>query len=247
MLFSRKKIKTCWIYKNTVFPNFEKHKVSWNLCLVFIIDFESCILGSFHTVTFLRKEFRSERAAAGLGPSGLTTDRCFSTCLTACMQHKALPHQPHLKPKDSPNPFRMVNRRRPPQKNKQKSDEKYGLPVFLAAHGRHRHGIFDLHNLFQNAKSLTSSYEPSCWEICQCWSFWACPPSEKENNTKLQNNRMFWRSWWLMYVTWSKYSYHSTLPRGEDFHKSNIWVLIIFNQVNLKVWVTTALSHIIKF
>ena len=37
--FSVKKIKTCWIYKNTVFTNWEKYEVSWNFCLVFIIDF----------------------------------------------------------------------------------------------------------------------------------------------------------------------------------------------------------------
>ena len=34
-----KKIKTCWIYKNTVFTNWEKYEVSWNFCLVFIIYF----------------------------------------------------------------------------------------------------------------------------------------------------------------------------------------------------------------
>lgn len=41
----------------------------------------------------------------------------FNLSLTACMKHKAQPPQPHLKPKDSPNPFKMANRR-PPQKNK---------------------------------------------------------------------------------------------------------------------------------
>ena len=34
-----KKIKTCWIHKNTVFANWEKYEVSWNFCLVFIVDF----------------------------------------------------------------------------------------------------------------------------------------------------------------------------------------------------------------
>ena len=33
------KIKTCWISKNNVFANWGKYKVSWNLYLVFIIDF----------------------------------------------------------------------------------------------------------------------------------------------------------------------------------------------------------------
>ena len=37
--FLVKKIRTCWIYKNTVFANWGKYKVSWNFCLVFIIDF----------------------------------------------------------------------------------------------------------------------------------------------------------------------------------------------------------------
>ena len=37
--FLVKKIKTCWTYKHTVFANWEKYKVSWNVCLVFIIDF----------------------------------------------------------------------------------------------------------------------------------------------------------------------------------------------------------------
>ena len=39
LLFFIEKIKTCWIYKNTVFANWEKYEVSWNFCLVFIIDF----------------------------------------------------------------------------------------------------------------------------------------------------------------------------------------------------------------
>ena len=38
-IFVWKKIKTCWIYKNTVLANWEKYEVSWNFCLVFIIDF----------------------------------------------------------------------------------------------------------------------------------------------------------------------------------------------------------------
>ena len=38
-IFLMKKIKTCWIYKNTVFTNWEKYEVSWKFCLVFIIDF----------------------------------------------------------------------------------------------------------------------------------------------------------------------------------------------------------------
>ena len=45
--------------------------MSWNLCLVFITDFQSCIPGTFDTVTSLRKGFHRERAVAGLGPSGL--------------------------------------------------------------------------------------------------------------------------------------------------------------------------------
>ena len=45
--------------------------MSQNFCLVFIIDFYSCIPGSFDTVTSLHMGFCSERAAAGLGPSGL--------------------------------------------------------------------------------------------------------------------------------------------------------------------------------
>ena len=45
----KKKKKTCWIYKNTVFTNWEKDEVSWNFCLVIIIDLKkkSCIPGSF--------------------------------------------------------------------------------------------------------------------------------------------------------------------------------------------------------
>ena len=39
LLFLIKKIKTCWIYKNTLFANWEKYKVSVSFCLVFIIDF----------------------------------------------------------------------------------------------------------------------------------------------------------------------------------------------------------------
>ena len=39
LLFFSEKFKTCWIYKNTVFANREKYEVSWNFCLVFIIDF----------------------------------------------------------------------------------------------------------------------------------------------------------------------------------------------------------------
>ena len=34
-----KKIKTHSIYKNTVYANWGKYEVSWNFCLVFIIDF----------------------------------------------------------------------------------------------------------------------------------------------------------------------------------------------------------------
>ena len=37
--FLWKKIKTCWIYKNTVFANWEKYEVSQNFIFVFIIDF----------------------------------------------------------------------------------------------------------------------------------------------------------------------------------------------------------------
>ena len=39
LLFLSEKIKTCWIYKNTIFANWEKYKVSWNFWFVFIIDF----------------------------------------------------------------------------------------------------------------------------------------------------------------------------------------------------------------
>ena len=70
-----KKIKTCWIHKNNVFANWEKYKASWKFDLVFIIDFKSCIPGSFHTVTSLRMGFYRERAAAGLRPSGLNHNR----------------------------------------------------------------------------------------------------------------------------------------------------------------------------
>ena len=38
-IFLWKKIKTCWIYNNTVFANWGKYEVSWNFCLVFIVDF----------------------------------------------------------------------------------------------------------------------------------------------------------------------------------------------------------------
>ena len=41
-----------------------------------IINFLSCIPGSFDTVTSLCKGFRSERAAAGPGPCGLTCIMC---------------------------------------------------------------------------------------------------------------------------------------------------------------------------
>jgi len=37
--FLVKKIKTCWVYKNTVFAKWEKYEVSWNFHLVFIINF----------------------------------------------------------------------------------------------------------------------------------------------------------------------------------------------------------------
>ena len=69
----KNKIKTCWIFKTTVFTNWEKYKVGSNFCFVFITDFQSCIPGLFDTVTSLHMGFRSERAAAGLGPSGLNT------------------------------------------------------------------------------------------------------------------------------------------------------------------------------
>ena len=39
LYFWVKKIKTSWVYKNTVFTNWEKYKISRNFCLVFIIDF----------------------------------------------------------------------------------------------------------------------------------------------------------------------------------------------------------------
>ena len=65
LYFWVKKIKTCWIYKNTVFANCKKYEMSWNFCLVFITDFWSFIPGSLDTVTSLCMGFRSERAAAG--------------------------------------------------------------------------------------------------------------------------------------------------------------------------------------
>ena len=37
--FRVKKIKTCWIYKNNVFANWGKYKVSCNFYMVFTIDF----------------------------------------------------------------------------------------------------------------------------------------------------------------------------------------------------------------
>ena len=77
----KKKKKKCfyfWVkkskpvgYTRTLFTSWGKYEVSWNFCLVFIIDFWSCIPGSFDTVTSLRMGFHSERAAVGLGPSGL--------------------------------------------------------------------------------------------------------------------------------------------------------------------------------
>ena len=39
LIFEWKKSKPVGLYKNTVFANWEKYEVSWNLCLVFIIDF----------------------------------------------------------------------------------------------------------------------------------------------------------------------------------------------------------------
>ena len=51
---------------------------------MFIIDFLSCIPGSFDTVTSLRKGFRSERAAASLGPSELS-DMTFLMNSTDCL------------------------------------------------------------------------------------------------------------------------------------------------------------------
>ena len=59
-------------YTRTVFTNWEKYKVGSNFCFVFITDFQSCIPGSFDTVTSLHMGFHSERAAAGLGPNGLS-------------------------------------------------------------------------------------------------------------------------------------------------------------------------------
>ena len=70
----REKIKTCWIYNN-VFANWEKYKLSWNVYVLLIIDFQSCIPGSFDTVTSLHMGFHRERAVAGLEPSGLTLNR----------------------------------------------------------------------------------------------------------------------------------------------------------------------------
>ena len=71
--------------------------MSWNHCLVFIIDFQICILGSFDKVTSLCMGFRSKRAVAGLGPSGLIY--CYT--LPAC---PVLPNPPKaLLSKNSPH------------------------------------------------------------------------------------------------------------------------------------------------
>ena len=59
--FLSQKIKTCWIYKNNVFANWEKCKVSCNFYLVCVID--------FYTVTSIPMGFHRERAVAGLGPT----------------------------------------------------------------------------------------------------------------------------------------------------------------------------------
>ena len=65
--FLSEKIKTCWIYKNNVFANWENYKVTWNFYLVFLTDFYSCMPGSFDTVTSLCMGLHRERAAVGLG------------------------------------------------------------------------------------------------------------------------------------------------------------------------------------
>ena len=38
--FLVKKIKTCWVYKNTVFAKWEKYKVSWNFHSVLLLIFK---------------------------------------------------------------------------------------------------------------------------------------------------------------------------------------------------------------
>ena len=65
-----KKIKTCWIYKNTVFAKWGKYRVSWNF-FGGGGGVKNCIPGSFDTVTSLSMGFCRERAVAGQGPSGL--------------------------------------------------------------------------------------------------------------------------------------------------------------------------------
>ena len=46
--FRVKKIWTCWIYRNNVFANWEKYKVSWNFYLAFIIDLWPYYLSLWH-------------------------------------------------------------------------------------------------------------------------------------------------------------------------------------------------------
>ena len=67
--FLVKKIKTCWIYKNTVFTNWRKYKVTWNFCFGVYYWFLKLYTG----INWHSKGFHSERAAAGLQPGGLTS------------------------------------------------------------------------------------------------------------------------------------------------------------------------------
>ena len=66
-----KKIKTCWVYKNTIRKLRKTRSVPKRLfgCYYWFLKWSSGI--SFDTVTSLHMGFHSERAAAGLGPSGL--------------------------------------------------------------------------------------------------------------------------------------------------------------------------------
>ena len=53
--------------------------MSLNIYLVFIIDFQSCVQGSFGTVTSLCMGFHKEKAVAGLVPCGLKTAKSHDT------------------------------------------------------------------------------------------------------------------------------------------------------------------------
>ena len=70
LLFLSKKQQP-WIH-NTVFVNQENMKWAKTFVWCLLLIFLSCIQGSFDTVTSLCMGFHCEKAAAGLGPSGLT-------------------------------------------------------------------------------------------------------------------------------------------------------------------------------